>query len=82
MVRPERQLYGMGLHRLMGTVRYAPQASARQSSLSRVPENGMHGLKGVLWRRAAFKRDFAMTYQMFRVLGSGSASRRKRKNFS
>jgi len=40
------QLYGMGLHRLMGTVRYPAQATPRRSSLSRVPENGMHGLKG------------------------------------
>ncbi len=40
------QLYGMGLHRLMGTVCYPPQATPRRSSLSRVPENGMHGLKG------------------------------------
>jgi hypothetical protein len=46
MVRPERQLYGMGLHRLVGTVRYPPQATPRRSSLSRVPENGMHGWKG------------------------------------
>jgi group II intron reverse transcriptase/maturase len=40
------QLYGMGLHRLMGTVRYPAQATPRRSSLSRVPENGTHGLKG------------------------------------
>jgi group II intron reverse transcriptase/maturase len=40
------QLYGMGLHRLMGTVKYPTQATPRRSSLSRVPENGMHGLKG------------------------------------
>jgi RNA-directed DNA polymerase len=40
------QLYGMGLQRLMGTVRYPAQATSRRSSLSRVPENGMHGLKG------------------------------------
>ncbi len=40
------QLYGMGLHRLMGTVRYPAQATPRRSSLSRVPENGVHGLKG------------------------------------
>ena len=40
------QLYAMGLHRLMGTVRYPAQATPRRSSLSRVPENGMHGLKG------------------------------------
>jgi group II intron reverse transcriptase/maturase len=40
------QLYGMGLHRLQGTVKYPAQATPRRSSLSRVPENGMHGLKG------------------------------------
>ncbi|MGA8271047.1 MAG: group II intron maturase-specific domain-containing protein [Candidatus Sulfotelmatobacter sp.] len=40
------QLYAMGLHRLMGTVRYPMQATPRRSSLSRVSENGMHGLKG------------------------------------
>jgi RNA-directed DNA polymerase len=32
------QLYGMGLHRLMGTVKYPAQATPRRSSLSRVPE--------------------------------------------
>jgi len=40
------QLYAMGLHRLMGTVQYPAQATPRRSSLSRVPENGTHGLKG------------------------------------
>jgi len=40
------QLHGMGLHRLMGTVKYPSQATPRRSSLSRVPENGKHGLKG------------------------------------
>jgi len=40
------QLRGMGLHRLMGTVKYPSQATPRKSSLSRVPENGTHGLKG------------------------------------
>jgi len=40
------QLYGMGLHKLMGTVKYPTQATPRRSSLSRVPENGTHGLKG------------------------------------
>jgi RNA-directed DNA polymerase len=40
------QLYGLGLHRLMGTVQYPVQATPRRSSLSRVPENGEHGLKG------------------------------------
>ena len=40
------QLSGMGLHQLRGTVQYPAQATPRRSSLSRVPENGMHGLKG------------------------------------
>lgn len=40
------QLYGMGLHKLMGTVKYPAQATLRRSPLSRVPENDMHGLKG------------------------------------
>jgi group II intron reverse transcriptase/maturase len=40
------QLYGMGLHRLQGTVAYPTQATSVRSSLSRVPENGPHGLKG------------------------------------
>ena len=40
------QLYGMGLHRLMGTVKYPTQATPRRSSLSRVRENRTHGLKG------------------------------------
>jgi len=41
-----QQLYGMGLYKLMGTVKYPAQATPRRSSLSRVPENGTHGLKG------------------------------------
>ena len=36
----------VGLHKLMGTVKYPAQATPRRSSVSRVPENGMHGLKG------------------------------------
>jgi group II intron reverse transcriptase/maturase len=40
------QLYGIGLHRLMGTVKYPAQATPRRSSLSRVRENRTHGLKG------------------------------------
>ena len=40
------QLYGMGLHKLQGTVTYPAQATPRRSSVSRVPENGTHGLKG------------------------------------
>lgn len=42
------QLYGMKLHKLQGTVKYPAQATPRRSSLSRVPENGTHGLKGEL----------------------------------
>ena len=40
------QLHEMGLHKLMGTVKYPAQATPRRSSVSRVPENGTHGLKG------------------------------------
>ena len=40
------QLYGMGLHKLMGTVKYPAQAAQIRSSLSRVRENRKHGLKG------------------------------------
>ena len=40
------QLSAMGLHHLGGTVSYPSQATPRKSSVSRVPENGMHGLKG------------------------------------
>lgn len=40
------ELYGMGLYRLRGTVRYAAQAAPGRSSLSRVRENRTHGLKG------------------------------------
>lgn len=40
------QLHEMGLYKLMGTVKYPTQATPRKSSLSRVPENGTHGLKG------------------------------------
>jgi RNA-directed DNA polymerase len=40
------QLQGMGLPQLAGTVKYPAQATPRRSSLSRVPENGTHGLKG------------------------------------
>ncbi len=39
-------LYGMGLHKLMGTVKYPAQATPVRSSLSRVRENRTHGLKG------------------------------------
>ena len=40
------QLYGMGLYRLQGTVRYPAQATSIRSSLSCVRENRTHGLKG------------------------------------
>ena len=40
------QLGRMGLYQLSGTVRYPAQATPRRSSVSRVPENGTHGLKG------------------------------------
>jgi hypothetical protein len=40
------QLYGMGLHKLMGTVKYPAQAAPRRSSLSRVPENGTRFERG------------------------------------
>jgi RNA-directed DNA polymerase len=43
---PGELLYGMGLHKLMGTVKYPAQATPRRSSVSRVLENGTHGLKG------------------------------------
>jgi len=39
------QLRGMGLRQLMGAVKYPSQATPRRSSLSRVPENGMHGFE-------------------------------------
>jgi group II intron reverse transcriptase/maturase len=40
------QLRQMGLYRLMGTVKYPSQAAPRRSSVSRVLENGTHGLIG------------------------------------
>jgi RNA-directed DNA polymerase len=43
---PPERLYRMGLHRLQGTVRYPAQAAPVRSSLSRVREIRMHGLKG------------------------------------
>jgi len=42
----QQQLSGMGLYRLLSTVQYPAQATPRRSSVSRVPENGTHGLKG------------------------------------
>jgi len=40
------QLYGMGLHRLRGTVCYPSQATSPRSSVSCVRENRTHSLKG------------------------------------
>lgn len=40
------QLRQMGLYRLMGTVKYPSQAAPRRPSVSRVLENGTHGLIG------------------------------------
>jgi RNA-directed DNA polymerase len=45
--RTTRRVWGMGLYRLRGTVRYPAQATPGRSSLSRVRENRTHGLKGV-----------------------------------
>jgi len=47
------QLYGMGLHELMGTVKYPAQATPVKSSASRVRENRTHGLKGDLGNAVA-----------------------------
>ena len=43
---PFERLFEMGLHRLMGRVRYPAQATPRRPSASRVRETRMHGLKG------------------------------------
>jgi len=40
------QLFGLGLYKLQGTVRYPSHATSRRSSVSCVPENGTHSLKG------------------------------------
>jgi hypothetical protein len=37
---------GMGWYQLRGSVKYPAQAASVRSSLSRVRENRMHGLKG------------------------------------
>ena len=58
-----QQLYGMGLHRLMGRVGYPSQATPRRSSVSRVPETARTVCKGVTWYRAAPRRYCAMAYQ-------------------
>lgn len=46
------QLYGMGLHRLMGTVKYPAQATPRRSSLSRVPRKRHARFERGYWKRA------------------------------
>jgi len=43
---PYTRYYGLGLHRLHGTVKYSVQATPVRPSLSRVRESRMHGLKG------------------------------------
>ena len=43
---PFERFFGMGLHRLMGTVCYPAQAAALRPSVSRVRENRTHGLTG------------------------------------
>jgi RNA-directed DNA polymerase len=43
---PSERLWGIGLYRLQGTVRYPAQATPRRPSVSRVQENCTHGLKG------------------------------------
>ena len=43
---PHARYYGLGLHRLQGTVKYSAQATPVRPSLSRVRETRMHGLKG------------------------------------
>jgi RNA-directed DNA polymerase len=49
---PSERLWGMGLYRLQGTVRYPAQATPSRPSVSRVRENRMHGLKGGSQNRA------------------------------
>jgi group II intron reverse transcriptase/maturase len=48
------ELFGMGLYKLRGTVRYAAQATPVRSSLSRVRENRTHGLKGDVMETGQF----------------------------
>ena len=43
---PHARYFGLGLHRLQGTVKYPAQATPVRPSLSRVREMRMHGLKG------------------------------------
>jgi len=49
---PHARLYGMGLYRLRGTVKYPANATPRRPSVSRVRENRTHGLKGGPQNRA------------------------------
>jgi group II intron reverse transcriptase/maturase len=49
---PSERLWGMGLYRLQGTVRYPAQATLERPSVSRVRENCTHGLKGGSQNRA------------------------------
>ena len=53
------QLHGMGLHKLMGTVKYPTPAISVRSSLSRVRENRIRALKGGVWKRADESRNHA-----------------------
>lgn len=50
---PHARYYGLGLHRLEGTVKYPAQATPVRPSLSRVRETRMHGLKGEAGNRRA-----------------------------
>ena len=48
---PHERLYGLGLHRLQGTVAYPVQATQRRPSVSRMRENRTSGLKGGCWNQ-------------------------------
>jgi group II intron reverse transcriptase/maturase len=50
---PFTRYYGLGLHRLQGTVSYPAQATPPRPSLSRVRETRTHGLKGGAGNRPA-----------------------------
>jgi group II intron reverse transcriptase/maturase len=50
---PRERFFGLGLHRLRGTVKYPAQATPVRPSLSRVREMRMHGLKGDAGNRRA-----------------------------
>jgi hypothetical protein len=53
---PQARYYGLGLHRLRGTVTYPAQATPVRPSLSRVRETRTHGLKGGAGNRTATRR--------------------------